>query len=280
MARAAAVLAVIAASAVAAGCGPGESENGAPARVPIAASPSASAVSPARPYKREAEDALLVVKVWIAPEATAIPALKDRLLAEAGAAEDAARAQASADQAALGPSFRAHALDIVWRTALDIPAALSLAGERRAVGGGDRAETTVSSILWDRAAGREVGLVELFTDPRPGGEAMTALARAAREALAHERAARFADDPEAMAAIDESLAETALAPAPEAFPAFVLAKSGEAQRAGGLKLLYAPYTLGSYAEGGYELAIGADVFAPHLAARWAGAFAAAEGGEP
>ena len=46
-------------------------------------------------------------------------------------------------------------------------------------------------------------------------------------------------------------------------------------KAGGLVFLFAPYELGSYAEGGYSVVVPLDAFAALLSPDWAGQFAGA-----
>ena len=98
------------------------------------------------------------------------------------------------------------------------------------------------------------------------------------KALVEEKIAR-GFEATARASIESEIREM-LAPSPE-HPNlytgnFVLDPSTEAGKAGGITVLFSPYDVGSYAEGSYEITLGAAGLIPILTETWAPRF----GGEP
>jgi hypothetical protein len=116
--------------------------------------------------------------------------------------------------------------------------------------GGAHPNTLTSGILWDKALKRQIGLADLF---RKGAD-LTDLDRALCSALNAAKRARVPDG--ASITFDSKpFACPRVATTP-----FVLTPGDTAGKAAGLTFLIGPYQAGSYAEGGYEIAVPVVVF--------------------
>ena len=128
--------------------------------------------------------------------------------------------------------------------------------------GGAHPNTLTSGILWDKALKRRIGLADLF---RKGAD-LTVLDRALCSALNTAKRARVPDG--ASLTFDS---KPFACPRAATTP-FVLTPGDTPGKAAGLTFLIGPYQAGSYAEGGYEIAIPAAVFRSLLATAYAGEF--------
>ncbi len=140
---------------------------------------------------------------------------------------------------------------------------LSLRVEEMAYTGGAHELVSLSGLLWDRRDERELRLSDLLDVE--GAE--PALRRALAAALRAEKCRRgeqaWCELPESQARVRSDVVEVAE----------VVAEPGAGARACGLRFLFSPYLLGSFAEGSYELVVPTAVFAPWLRAPWRGEFA-------
>lgn len=128
--------------------------------------------------------------------------------------------------------------------------------------GGAHPNTLTSGILWDKALKRRIGLADLF---RKGAD-LTVLDQALCSALNTAKRARVPDG--ASITFDS---KPFACPRAATTP-FVLTPGDTPGKAAGLTFLIGPYQAGSYAEGGYEIAIPAAVFRSLLATAYAGEF--------
>jgi len=132
--------------------------------------------------------------------------------------------------------------------------------------GGAHPNTLTSGILWDKALKRQIGLADLF---RKGAD-LTALDQALCSALNAAKRARVPDG--ASITFDSKpFACPRVATTP-----FVLTPGGTPGKAAGLTFLIGPYQAGSYAEGGYEIAVPVVVFRSLLVVSYNDEF----GGQP
>ncbi len=116
--------------------------------------------------------------------------------------------------------------------------------------GGAHPNTLTSGILWDKALKRQIGLADLF---RKGAD-LSVLDEALCSALNAAKRARVPDG--ASITFDSKpFACPRVATTP-----FVLTPGDTAGKAAGLTFLIGPYQAGSYAEGGYEIAVPVVVF--------------------
>lgn len=128
--------------------------------------------------------------------------------------------------------------------------------------GGAHGNTLTSGILWDKALKRQIGLADLF---RKGAD-LTALDQALCSALNTAKRARAPDGP-SITFDSKPFACPRVASTP-----FVLTPGTVAGKAAGLTFLIGPYQAGSYAEGGYEIALPAAAFRSLLTTGYAGEF--------
>lgn len=131
-----------------------------------------------------------------------------------------------------------------WKVAANTGRFLSLVGETHVFAGGAHGNSYFDTILWDKEMGREIELTDLFVSD-------AALAKSLRseycEALGELRLGRLGESynaadagPSDCPAIDE-LAILPASPGGETFDRIVL--------------LAAPYVVGAYAEGSYEVTL-------------------------
>ena len=137
--------------------------------------------------------------------------------------------------------------------------------------GGAHPNYLLGGILHDRAAGEDIFPSEILTEA--GTAAMKTLLL---EKLAEEKRIRLSMDPQDMPAIREDVADVFPKEIEFWFGQVVFHPSTEADKFGGLTVLFSPYDVGSYAEGGYELRVSASELDGMLNDRFAPMF----GGEP
>ena len=178
-------------------------------------------------------------------EAGRDPALAAELQARADTSRSELEAQAreaQADAAANDYPFRKHSLGMEWQKVADIPGFLSLSGEFYTYMGGAHGMSGMSSLIWDREAGRAIEGIDLFTSPQALGRAL-----GSRICAGLNDARR------------EKLGEV---PAGAECPAIgeftVLVGSSNGAYFDRLTLYAGPYVAGPYAEGSYEVDLAID----------------------
>lgn len=176
---------------------------------------------------------------WRAPpEAALDPRLFARLVRERDRARAQAQAAGERDRRARLPA--PHVLMQEWTAPFADQRLIVLLGETYAFTGGAHGNTGHRALLWDRAAGRERRLAELFSD-WPAAQRL--IQPAACAALKAEKARRFAPEPVPDAWPCPPLAEAVLVP------------QGRPGDGTVLRILYDPYVAGAYAEGVYDLRV-------------------------
>ena len=182
---------------------------------------------------------------WSA-EAAAVPFLDRRFRADLKwmkeeslkyAAEDAASAKAD------GREFHPHFFSRGWETAGQSERLLALQGATGTFTGGAHPNSTYSAILWDRHAGNEIAVADLFADPaafqrllrRPFCEALDKARLEKREGETIE--GLFSECPD--------FNELAIGPTDEKHDG----------RFEAMTFVAGPYVAGPYAEGEYEIAL-------------------------
>lgn len=199
----------------------------------------------------------------VPPEAALDPRLFRALRADAGAELAAARAEADALARAAardGFPFRGNEWAQRWKLEAEAPSFLALSATTAQFTGGAHGLLSYSGALFDRTTGERTGLDGLFRDAGSYRAALAALTPGWCAALDAERARRrggekleaFSDCPPLSGQLVLPLGE----PPIQAF-----------------KVLVAPYTAGPWSEGSYEILIDAAPAVPHLAPRFAPAFA-------
>lgn len=154
-------------------------------------------------------------------------------------------------------------MEIAYRDPVETSRILSLKGFSYAFAGGAHGNTSVSTVLWNKVALERLEPASLFranADLSPLDSALCKAINAAKAA----RATREGWDFDALTTCEHAVRED-----------FALAPGTTPGKAGGLIFLFAPYALGSYAEGGYEVVVPLEAFAALLSPDWTDQFAGA-----
>lgn len=218
-----------------------------PAGNKAAAAPPLAA-APAQAFVEEEENPLIEFRYGWSAEATAVPGLVERFRdemdrlkreLEKGAEEDRSFRQRE------GIPFHGHMAAIDHQTAGQSDQLLSLMTERSSYTGGAHGAFHIGSILWDRAAAKEVQPADLFAAAGNMDRLLTQrwcdALNAAREAKRGQPAGEggiFDDCP--------SLGDIAVIPA----------DSDANHHFEKLLLIASPYVAGPWAEGSYEIELG------------------------
>lgn len=123
--------------------------------------------------------------------------------------------------------------------------------------GGAHPNNSSDTILWDRSAGKRISIRPFFTETADNGPTMKAMRQGVIASLEAEKKKRGADgtDASAIEAIEPKLLK--IGPVS-------LAPSTEQGKSSGLTFHYSPYTVGSYAEGGYVAFVPWETLKPYL----------------
>jgi hypothetical protein len=151
--------------------------------------------------------------------------------------------------------------DLTWTVAAQTGKLMSLQSNTYNFSGGAHGNTTLESVLWDRALKAPVKASALFKPNADHAKLDSLLCRMVTDA----KKAREGD------AFDPT--DTTW-PCPKwAESVFVLASSDQAGKAGGVTFLFSPYAIASYAEGVYAITIPQQAFHDALAPAYADEFA-------
>lgn len=204
------------------------------------------------------------VRIRIPEEAALVPGLAEALSAEAQReAADLERRAAERRREAGESAFTPSELIVNWTAEWSDGEMLSLLRRTRLFEGGFTTVETRATLLVERATGRRLGFGDLFADPRPNGEAMTAVAEAAFAAWETSTDQAFVNE-----YVLSDVQET-LRPRAGSFSTFTLVPAqGAPSRIAGVELLYPEGQLGPRTDGPRTLFIPAEALAPHLAPDW------------
>lgn len=178
--------------------------------------------------------------------------LADKLKADLMLQLDAFRTSAEKEKALADKEkydFRSHSLSVNWQVALYTFRFLSLIRYDWTYQGGAHGNTMHESLLFDRETRRVIGFADLF-----GGserEARAALRKFVVADLLNQKANR---DGKPVDGYQDSFVANGVT---GRFRNFTLDPSDVRGRAAGLRIWYAPYDVGAYVEGSFE------VFVPH-----------------
>lgn len=206
----------------------------------VASTPSPAAPAP---FLVEQKDDMLDFTYGWPAEAAAVPELADRFQ-KAMAKWKAELATAAAEGKALsqeqGREFNGYMGSMLWTTSGQSPRLLSLVGETESYTGGAHGNRGSVTLLWDRAAKREIKLADLFSAPASRDALLrdrwcTALDKAREE----KRGAPVGDD--GMFDQCPALSEISIAPSDQD-------GDGRFER---LTLIADPYVAGPWSEGDY-----------------------------
>ena len=234
-------------------CGREDSAAEAPA-APVA---SATADAPT-PLRFENKDSAVEVAVTFPPELARHPALHRRLYDEDTTAAANFSEGARADRAAGADDAPPYGLDIVWGVPAETPRLLSMVREESSQTGGIHPNTSYTTLLWDKAAGKAMTTADLFP---PAGHAR--LGRALCRGLDAAKAERGAP-PTGDGFTCPAFSEARLSLVPPARGRGV---------ATGVTAHFSPSEVGAYAEGSYEITLPAAAIRGALAPAYRAEFA-------
>lgn len=228
---------------------------------PVAPSASArSLYDPDRGPTITAADESMSFEYFASAALRAYPRFAAMLLEEAGrdGAEFGENAAAEYREYGSGEYWRAHALSLSDHLAYAGTEVVSVLRSRYMDQGGAHPNVDYRSWLWrvgdaERAGGL-LGLGDLFVEGGPGDPFVKAWV----SALMDEKRRRLGEQ-ENLFEEDIARAAGALAERP-----FTLAPSTEPGFAGGIVIHHAPYDVGSYAEGGYDVLVPLSAFEGRL----------------
>lgn len=163
-----------------------------------------------------------------------------------------------------GSGMPGYYRNIDWTSGAETGKLLSLGREVAEYTGGAHGNVAFSSVLWDKALKRTLQPAQLF---RPGAD-FAALDRALCDAV---NLAKKAKDP-TIPPVRLGATDTFGCPRAIETP-FVLAASTTPGKAGGLTFLIAPYTVGPWAEGTYQVQVPQSAFRALVAPAYVDEFA-------
>jgi len=123
--------------------------------------------------------------------------------------------------------------------------------------GGAHPNSSSDTILWDRSAGKRISIRPFFTETADNGSTLKAMRQGVIASLEAEKKKRGADGTDTSAI--ESIEPKLLKIGPVS-----LAPSTEEGKSSGLTFHYAPYAVGSYAEGEYIAFVPWETLKPYL----------------
>ncbi|MGF1462499.1 MAG: hypothetical protein ACFB2Z_04935 [Maricaulaceae bacterium] len=199
------------------------------------------------------------------------PALYGEIKAKALAAIDEFRETSIAERRALReagePPAKPWLLETQWVVRFANPQIISIVEQSVAFSGGAQGEAFYNAWFYDPRARDTVAVSDMLNGIEDNGPTVVALAGAARSALKDAKYKRTKTTLE-----DEDLVGL-IADDEAALGQIVLAPSTAPCRASGFVFLYAPFELGPFPEGAYELVIPWSAFARALTPKWSGLFA-------
>ena len=216
---------------------------------PAAPVPAAKSTSPAaKAFSFDEENELIEFHYGWSAEAAAVPQLTDRFRKDmekvradliAGAKED----KASRDKE--GFEFHGYMSSTDYKTAGQSGRLLSLSVDAGSYTGGAHGNYGTGSLLWDRAAARQLNVADLFTAPANMERLLT---QRSCDALNKAREEKRGEPVGGEGMFDEcpKLGDIAIIPAD---------KNGNG-RFETLMFVASPYVSGPYAEGSYEIELG------------------------
>jgi hypothetical protein len=127
--------------------------------------------------------------------------------------------------------------------------------------GGAHPNQRTTAILWNREEGRRATIRDFFREAKPGGPAMTALAKLIREEVAKEKRARDVEVSEPLET-DPSLSE--IKADLKTFGQPLLVPSTLEGKLAGIDFHFSAYDVGAYVEGAYGAYLPWQALEPYL----------------
>ncbi|WP_300391401.1 DUF3298 and DUF4163 domain-containing protein [Henriciella sp.] len=205
------------------------------------------------------------------------PDLADEIRSRANRGTEAFIAAAQADKEAAaeeGFEFRPHSLDVKWAEVGPAEGRLAgYLGTYSTYTGGAHPNVGFDVLNWDRETASLLAFEDLFENDEAARSVMT---EALKRGLLKQKRKRL----EGTGISEDEMMTAWVSPAfdgnPAVFQGFTVGRSSEPDKAGGFVYHFAPYEVGAYAEGIYEVGVGYQDFADELHADYADSF----GGEP
>ena len=194
--------------------------------------------------------------------------LADKLKADLMLQLDAFRASAENEKAQAEQGnyeFRAHSLTVNWQTELYTFRLLSLIRYDWTYQGGAHGNTTHETLLFDRKTRRIRNFGDLF-----GGSEKEVRAKLREFAVSDLLRQKAKRDGKPVEGYQDSFVEEGVK---GRFLNFTLDPSDVRGRAAGLRIWYAPYAVGAYVEGSFEVFVPHPVFSKFLTSYYKDAFA-------
>jgi hypothetical protein len=225
------------------------------------------------------------ISLTIEPELQPFTELFANCLAEGKAWASKANSEAAAEWGKDPKSFRERqwyfARDYVLRSA--VGPYISVVRSDGVDTGGAHPNQHADTILWDNLAHKRTNIRALFSETADNGPTMTALAQAAKLAVAAAKLANGINgyDEEPPAAQDmtpeqelanDHFIQDGIKPALLDLGPVTLAPSTEKDKSSGLTFHYSPYAVGPYVEGTYTVFVPWTVFRQYLSPQGAARF--------
>lgn len=236
-----------------------------------AAAPAAPGpAQPAGPLTYEKKTATSEISLKLPERVGQIPALYAKLFGEGRSALDQF-AEGAVEEVeglrAAGLPATPYARAIEYAVAAETPRLLGLTVSSYENTGGAHPNSGMDGLVWDKAANRVVSAAELFradADLTSVDRALCEATRTAKRERTGEAAfsGEFTDCP------------------PLKSVSMTLAPSTTRGKAGGLTVLFSPYQIGPYVEGGYEIDLPQAAFRAALSPAYAGEFEGAPPARP
>lgn len=187
------------------------------------------------------------------------PRLARRIMEASEEALQEFEAEAEAMGAGQGGPSPSHFLDISWHATWRGETVISLLREVSYYTGGAHPNASLSTLIWDREAGRQIGAGDLFAGEEAAYDALLGPLRARLVEARGERLEMGG------LSTDELRGDVEEAVSREAGSLDRLAiSSGENGAANGITVYFPPYEVAPYAEGSYVIDLPADLFTDAL----------------
>ena len=243
-------------------------EDGEATAQPASESPAASAPVELRNTARDGTAAS--VSVTYDPAIAGYDARLSRRIAEASEKDlDAFEAEAKAMGAGQGGNAPAHSLMIDWRVTWRGTDVISIVRDVSYYTGGAHPNAAVSTLIWDRSEGRELGLADLFASEEAAYSALLEPVRARLVAARSERLGMSGmSERDLRLDVEDTVSRDA-----GSLDRLALSAGEDASLAGELIVFFPPYEVAPYVEGSYVIAVPAGTFRDDLAEPYQAMFA-------
>jgi len=168
------------------------------------------------------------------------------------------RAKEAYDQSQRQDRWRKWSLEIAHEVTFRNRRVVSVLRRTRFYTGGAHGNVGLDSVIYDRQAGKTLGLEDFFGDVRDGAPVLKTMAGYARNILLETLAG--ASDPQWI--------RDGTAPERATYKAFTLVPSAEPDKAGGIAIHFGPYAVAPYAAGPQRVVIPQRVVSDNLTQGW------------